>query len=60
MKPDTLLKFGFNASYTRLLAEQIHIADAPDIRSRREALEAIALQNTDICYKFLRELPEAL
>jgi hypothetical protein len=58
--PDTLLKFGFNASYTRLLSDQIHIAGAPDIRFRREALATIALQNTETYYELLKELPEAL
>jgi len=60
IKPDTLLKFGFNASYTRLLADQIHGVDAPEVRSRREALETIALQNTEAYYELLKELPETL
>jgi hypothetical protein len=55
-KPDTLLKLGFNASYTNLLDEQIHIPDDPDIRARREALAALARQNTEICYDFLVKL----
>jgi len=59
-KPDTLLKFGFSASYVRLLGDQVHIADAPDIRSRREVLAAIALEDTEAYYELLKELPEAL
>jgi hypothetical protein len=60
IKPDTLLKFGFNASYVRLLGDEIHVADAPDIRSRREVLAAIALEDTEAYYELLKELPEAL
>jgi hypothetical protein len=60
IKPDTLLKFGFSASYVRLLGDQIHIADAPDIRSRREVLAAIALEDTEAYYELLKELPDAL
>ncbi len=60
IKPDIMLKFGFNASYTRLLGDHIHIADAPEIRARREALETIALQNTEAYYELLKEIPEVL
>ncbi len=60
IKPDTLLKFGFSASYIQLLGDQIDVKSQPDSRVRRQALEAIAQQNTEKYYRMLKDLPGAL
>ncbi len=58
LKPETLLKFGFNASYIKLLHDQIEGSDDTAAGQRRRALKEVAQQDTERYYQDIKDIPD--